>query len=570
MIYDFNKVIDRRGTNSIKTDFMMLLSDKADADTIPMWVADMDFGSPKPVIEAIKKRAEREIFGYTIHYTGDYFRAVAGWMHRRFGWYVNSNSIMTANGVVPAIAFLISALTEEGDGVIIQQPVYNPFKSTIEMHNRVVVDNPLINTNNYYTMDFEDLAQKAQDPNNKVLILCSPHNPVGRVWKVEELQRLGEICLENNVYIISDEIHQDLINPDFTHTPIAKLFSDNDKMIITCTAPSKTFNIAGLQTSNIIITDKDLQAKYRKESMDKFHHGLLNPLSLVAAQAAYNEGEEWLAQVNAYITANHRFIADFVKKNLPKAKYRVPEGTYLGWLDLREYGLGHEALNDLIVEEAKVLFNDGYAYGSELSDGFMRVNVGTPRSNVKETCMRLASVLNRIHVGETLSDFNYGTPWVSDRSFNKETKDKKTCLVFLRYLGCSLCQLEMMEYQERYPEFAAKDTELYVVLQSEPEHLRTELQEQDFPFQIICDPDQRLYQRFNIKPAFSQAGMLSKAVIDKIMIAGAKGIKHGKYEGNEQQLPAAFVLDENGKVTFAYYGRDVGDVPAVDALLEQL
>lgn len=388
MKYNFDEIVDRKGTNSIKWEFAQKSFPNASEDALPLWVADMDFPCPKPVIEALHKRVDRQIFGYSEYKTDEYYSSVCNWMKKHFDIDINPSDIFVSSGVVPAIDYLIKAFTKENEGIIVQKPVYYPFMRNINNNNRKVINNPLINNDGYYTIDFEDLKEKAKDPNNTMMILCSPHNPVGRVWSEEELKKIGQVCLENDVILVSDEIHSDLLRKGIKHTSIAKLF-DTDK-IITCTAPSKTFNLAGLGVSNIFIRNEEYKQKWSKVVGNK----MLNPLSIVAVQAAYSEGEDWLNQVSDYLDNNMKFIKEYLKENLPKAKFQIPEGTYLAWLDLSAYESDGEKLDQIMLEEAKVILDGGTMFGEEGS-GYQRINVACPIS-ILENCMnRISKALNK-------------------------------------------------------------------------------------------------------------------------------------------------------------------------------
>jgi cystathionine beta-lyase len=389
MTYDLNQLIDRKGTNSIKWEFMHKMYPDADADAIPMWVADMDFPCAAPILEALRRRVDRQIFGYSTHQTEEYFRAVCGWYQNRFHWRVDPEEIVYSPGVVPAIGYLIEILTEPGDGVMIQRPVYYPFTNMIHSHRRTVVNNPLINRNGHYEMDFADLERKVGEPGVKVMILCSPHNPVGRVWKEAELVRMGEICLDNGITIISDEIHYDILRKGIRHIPLATLFPRRG--IITATAPSKTFNLAGMQLSNIVIHDAAIRERWNAYVCGQLGLSAPNPLSIVAAQAAYEHGGEWLAEILDYLDENIRFMQEFVQRRLPRAGFTPPEGTYLVWLDLSAYG-AQEELNRLLIKEAKVLAEDGTIFGEE-GRGFFRMNVACPRDLLRTALERIAAVL---------------------------------------------------------------------------------------------------------------------------------------------------------------------------------
>jgi cystathionine beta-lyase len=393
MVYDFDQFVDRIGTNSVKWEFMTRLDPQATEETLPYWVADMDYPCAEPILEALRERVERQIFGYGNNRTAEYFRAVCGWYQHRFNWYVNSQDIVFSPGVIPAIGFLIELLTRPGEGVMMQCPVYYPFSNLIVNHGRNLVNNSLVKCNGRYTMDFNDLEQKAKDPGNKVMLLCSPHNPVGRVWEAEELCTLGRICAENDVWIVSDEIHYDLVRRGVKHVPMEKAFPEYKQKIISLTAPSKTFNLAGLQSSNVIIHDPELRQRWQSELVGKYSIKAPNCLAIVAAQTAFLEGEDWLEQVIDYLDANMVMIRDFLQEHLPYAKYSIPEGTFLGWIDLSAYGYGPEELKQKMLREAKVLVEEGTMFGAE-GKGYIRINAACTRDVLSEGLERIARVLN--------------------------------------------------------------------------------------------------------------------------------------------------------------------------------
>ncbi|MFZ1753414.1 MAG: MalY/PatB family protein [Caldilineaceae bacterium] len=389
MIYNFDEIISRKGTHSVKWEAGELLkeigiTERFDEDTISLFVADMDFPCPQPVIDALHARVDRLMFGYSTYTTTpDYIEAIQGWFARRHGWDIDANSIVYSPGTVEAINMAVKAYTEPGEGVIIQRPVYSPFTSAITKNQRVVVNNSLRHTDGYYTIDFDDLEAKAKDPNNKLFILCSPHNPVGRVWTPEELVRMAEICLANGVVLVSDEIHGDLVRQDVTHYPICTLVDDD--RLIACTATNKTFNMAGLHCSNIVINNKELRTKFT----DQIGFKSPTPFAITALIAAYNEGEEWLAQVNEYIDGNLAFLQDFLAEHMPQVKYRIPEGTYIGWMDFSGYGLSPKEVHDRIYNRANVVLEDGKLFGEEGLE-FQRICVPSPRPLLRQALERIA------------------------------------------------------------------------------------------------------------------------------------------------------------------------------------
>lgn len=393
MKYDFDKVIDRTGTNSSKWDPDTLETMFDEREAMPFWVADMDFKAADPIVDAVVKRAEHGIYGYSKR-TDSYFQAIIDWTKRRFDWEIKREWIEFTPGVVPAVNYLIQGFTIPGDKVLIQQPVYYPFKNSIENNGRHMINNQLKFNGEYYEIDFEDFEEKVKDPKVKMYILCSPHNPVSRLWTKEELMRLGQLCLENDVLVVADEIHNDLVYSGYKHIMFASLSEEFAMNSITCTAPSKTFNLAGMQASNIIIPNRELMDKYRR-ILEKNHIGGQNPLSIVALETAYNEGEEWLEQLLEYLEGNIEFIQEYLEEHLPKAKLIKPEATYLGWIDLRAYEEDGEKLERILAQEGKIALDGGTWFG-EGGSGFMRLNYACPRTLLEEGLKRICDAINKI------------------------------------------------------------------------------------------------------------------------------------------------------------------------------
>jgi len=389
MKYDFDEVIDRTNYHSVKWDELETTFGAKDA--LPMWVADMEFRSPRPVIEAIKKAAEHGIYGYTSR-PDSYYKAIIDWMERRHNWKVKKDWLAFSPGAVPALSFIIRAFTQAGDKVVVQPPVYYPFFRVIENNGCHVVNNPLKLSNKKYFIDWEDLERKVDDPRVKLLILCSPHNPVGRVWQKEELIILGETCLKHNIIVVSDEIHADILFEGYKHTPFASISPAFAHHSITCTAPSKTFNLAGLQTSTIIIPNKKYYKIYNN-ILDGLALDENNVFGLVALEAAYRDGEEWLEQLLSYLNENLKFLMKYFKERIPKIKVIKPEGTYLVWLDCRQLGLNTKDLNNFMIKKARVAIDDGYWFGAE-GKGFMRINIACPRSFLEEGLKRIERAVN--------------------------------------------------------------------------------------------------------------------------------------------------------------------------------
>lgn len=386
MKYDFDKTIDRRATNSYKWD-------SAPEGVLPMWVADMDFRTAPAVIDALQKRVAHGIFGYT-RVPDAYYDAVTSWFSRRHGWDIDREWIIYTSGVVPAVSAVIKALTVPGDKVIVQTPVYNCFFSSIRNNGCEIVSNPLLRrTADTYEMDFDALERCATDPRAKVMLLCNPHNPAGRVWTPDELTRLGNICLRNGVTVVADEIHCELVYQGFKYTPFASLSDAFLHRSVTCVSPSKAFNIAGLQIANIVAFDNDLRRRIDKaininEVCD------VNPFGVAATIAAYNEGEEWLNQLVDYLHGNYEAMAEFCRRELPEFPITRLEGTYLVWMDCSSLGMPSDALEHALLDDARLWLNAGTMYGAE-GEGYMRWNIACPRSVMLDGLNRFLNFVRR-------------------------------------------------------------------------------------------------------------------------------------------------------------------------------
>ncbi|MCI6630707.1 MAG: pyridoxal phosphate-dependent aminotransferase [Lachnospiraceae bacterium] len=389
MNFDFDRVTERKGTNSLKYDFAKERG-KAE-DVLPLWVADMDFPAAPCILERLEKAVKHGIFGYT-ESKEDYFAAVSGWYRERFGWEPKASWLVKTPGVVFAIAMAIRAFTAEGDAVLIQQPVYYPFGQTIKANNRKLVNSPLKLVDGKYEMDFEDLEQKIITEHVKLFVLCSPHNPVGRVWTEEELRRVGDICLKYHVLIVADEIHSDFVYEGHKHHIFASLGEKYADNAIICTAPSKTFNLAGLQNSNIFIPNANIRKQFNRQ-IDATGYCEVNAMGLFSCQAAYEGGAQWLDELKVYLKGNLDYIREFLKERLPEIKLVEPEGTYLVWLDFRELGLTEAQLEELVVEKAKLWLDSGTMFGPE-GEGFERVNITCPRSVLKQALEQLESAVH--------------------------------------------------------------------------------------------------------------------------------------------------------------------------------
>jgi len=381
--YNFDEVINREGTHCVKWDARKHVF--GTENVLPLWVADMDFKTPGFIVEAIRERAAHEVFGYTFR-PDSYFGAIIGWMKRRHGWDIKKEWISFSPGVVSAITFAIEAFSKPGDGVIVQPPVYFPFFSCVKGTGRKMAENPLIQKNGRYFFDLDGLKAKIQK-DTKILLLCNPQNPGGMAWRKDELAELGNICLENNILIISDEIHSDLIFKGNRHTPIATVSEELAQNSLVCMAPSKTFNVAGLSSSVVIIPDKLKRTRYDR-AISIAHVDMGNIFGMAAMEAAYTHGDEWLDEMLDYLEGNYLLLETFISQNLPKIKVMKPEATYLAWLDFSAYGLDDKKLMRFLVEKAGVGLNSGAQFGTG-GEGFMRLNFGCPRSLLEEALNRL-------------------------------------------------------------------------------------------------------------------------------------------------------------------------------------
>ena len=388
--YDFDTLINRKGTDSIKWDIPA--DGKIPEDVLPMWVADMDFVTAPRIRERLMEVVAHGIFGYT-GVSKEYRSAVQSWFSTRFGWEIEPNWIVSTTGIVMALSAAVRAFTNEGDAILIQQPVYYPFSNVVRINNRQLVVNLLrenmVDGQLRYEMDFEDLEEKIKSQNVKMMILCNPHNPISRVWDKTDLERLCEICEKYQVQIVSDEIHCDFISPGFKHVPFMTLDCPWAKRAVVCTAPSKTFNLAGLQASNVIIADEELRKTFTDELNRQGIHGA-GLFGLAACRAAYETGADWVDELNAYIYGNYQYMKSYIEEHLPKIKVIELQGTYLLWLDFRAYGYTDEELSEQMLNHAKIWVDDGTMFGAGGS-GFMRINLATPRTYIEKALELLTS-----------------------------------------------------------------------------------------------------------------------------------------------------------------------------------
>ncbi|MCR4756186.1 MAG: pyridoxal phosphate-dependent aminotransferase [Butyrivibrio sp.] len=388
--YNFDKIMDRKNTSSLKFDFG--IERKGRDDLLPMWVADMDFKLPDEIIEDLEKRVSHGIFGYTDP-KDDYKKALRNWLLERHGIEIEDDWNTVVPGIVYAIATTIRALTKPGDAILIQQPVYYPFMETIKLNNRKVVNNQLIYKDYHYEIDFEDFEKKIIEEDVKLFLLCSPHNPVGRVWTKDELIRMAEICLRHEVFIFADEIHSDFVYRGYKHTSFLSLGEKYIKKTVLGTSPSKTFNIAGLQVANIIIPDPDVRSSFKREN-EAAGYSQGSVLGMTATISAYTKGGQWVDELLDYLEGNLSFVRNFLKEKLPEVKLIEPEGTYLIWLDFSGIADGRKELEKLIVEDARLWLDQGAIFGKETAL-FERINIACPRQILQKAMEQLYEAVDR-------------------------------------------------------------------------------------------------------------------------------------------------------------------------------
>ncbi len=397
MKYNFDEIIDRQGTNAMNTDgyreymfkdFGDISFPYADKDFIRMWIADMEFKTPSEITDALRDHLDHGIFGYSKVFNQTYFDAFSKWTYSRYNWTFDNDHLRTSPGVIPALYELVEYICKPDEKILIVTPSYAFFKHAADYNSIELVSSELIEKDNYYTMNFDDITKKVEDEKLTLAIFCNPHNPTGRIWSENELRSFADICLNNNVTIISDEIHCDLLRSNNSHIPLAGLYPDSDQ-IITCMAPSKTFNMAGFMFANIIIPNDHLREKW-----DQRHLAFDNPLSIVAAQAAYEKGHQWLNELTQYLDDNFIYLESFIDENLPEARFKIPESTYLAWIDVSAYLPNVESLPLFFAKEAGLLLEGGDMFVAN-SNGYIRLNMACPRSILEEGLKRLLGAINK-------------------------------------------------------------------------------------------------------------------------------------------------------------------------------
>lgn len=587
MKYDFTSIPDRRGCGSNKWNS----AKNASTENVPLSVADMEFYPAPPIVEAIKKTAETSVLGYTSP-TDEYFDAVISWMNRRHNFDVKKEWIINTPGVVNALGIIIQAATNPGDSIVILTPVYYPFDMAVLTKSRKIIYSELIDNNGRYEIDYADLEKKCKKA--KALLFCNPHNPVGRVWTEDELKKVAEICCRNNVFIIDDEIHNDLIMPGYEHTVMAKVGDYVLDNIAICTAPSKTFNLAGIQCSNIIIPNKKIRTKAYACQVINLNTGL-NIFAYPACIAAYNECEEWLDELLTVIHENAVLVENFMAENFPEIRVYPLEGTYLQWIDMRNLGMTYVELREML-EDAGIYLDYGEMFGP-LGRGFQRINLACAKVTIEKALIRFKKAVENVRknweengkpyhktltVGEKLENFVYSSPKSSNATLNGNSK---TFIVFSRHCDCEICKLLLATFTAAYPAFKAMGYDIKFVMQNDVSTLAQH--QQKYPFELIADPKFELYDKYNVFVADSYVNMvagdkmyentlgknvyniLKTDMIDSLI--NAMGLAPERVDGpRDNQLCAFVAVDKGMNVTYSHYSKTISDFPDIKNIIKIL
>lgn len=580
MKHDFTSIPDRSAYGSSKWE----IAKNASVEYVPLSVADMEFPTAKPIVRALQKLAEDAILGYT-NPTAEYYDAVLSWMKRRHDFEVEKDWIIQTPGIINALSLLIEASTQPGDGVIVMPPVYYPFDMTIVATNRKIVCCPLINNENGYEIDYELLEKKAKSSKNTAMLFSNPHNPVGRVWREDELKKVAEICADNGVFVIDDEIHNDLIMPGYSHTVMANVSEKAKNNIAVCTAPSKTFNLAGLQCSNIIIPNEKIRTRAKACNWINMQMHL-NVFAYTACTAAYNECEDWLDELIGVIADNAKLVEDFMAENFPEIKVYPLEGTYLQWLDMSALGMPHTELRE-VLEGANIYLDNGEMFGP-LGRGFQRINLACAKETLEKALIRFKNAVEKkraegirphttLKKGILLEDFCYESPKKTFCELEKEI-EKKTFIVFARTYGCEITQKLLALVKAAFPAVAAIGFDIKVVVQSDVQTLAAV--QNKYPFELIADKDAKLYDRYNVFEADSAVSMItgdkffeSTAGKDKQHLLDSGWFENFVFEKEKSrnlQLCAFVAVDKDMKVLWSHYCKTVADFPDIAELAKSL
>ncbi len=590
MKYDFTTIMDRAGKDAVAIDGLGLLPGftptppKGDFDIIPMWVADMNFPTVPTIIDEMVKRTNHPAFGYFVP-TEEYFDSIIKWHNIRNGVEgLKMENIGYENGVIGGLLSALRVMASQGDNILVHSPTYVGFTMSLENNGFNVIHSPLVkDEDGVYRMDFDDMERCIVEKQIHATIFCSPHNPCGRVWEEWEIKKAMDIFEKYDVYVVSDEIWSDLTLGKFKHIPTQSVSDYARNHTVALYAPSKTFNLAGLVGSYHIIYNKWLKERVFKES-SLSHYNEPNVISMHALIGAYkDEGYEWLDELKTVLKGNIDYACDYIEKNFEGVKVSKPEATYMLFLDCTEWCKKNGKTIDELEQAA-------WDVGVSVQSGALfhgtchfRMNLAVPLSRVKEAFERLNKYvfnapkeINKnsitLEVGNILPNFKYETIIQKDKNIydSLENIKGKTVIYFLRYYGCTLCQLDINNIKNNIDKFKEKDAQVFVVLQSDPSIIREDVKKEEIGFEIICDPEAKLYSEFNIKTAKTNQELVDRKTLIKGKEAFEKGIVHGKFEGKEHQLPATIIVDNKGKIEFVKYGESAGDVPTIKEILELL
>ncbi len=588
-MYDFTTVPDRSHVGSTKWDAV-----HATTDCVPLSVADMEFVTAPPIREALKHLADTAVLGYT-QPTESYYQAVISWMKRRHNFDVQKEWIYQTPGVVNALALLVDAVTKPGDSVLILTPVYYPFDMAVLAQSRRIVYSTLINNNGHYEIDFDDLQAKCARKDVTAILFCSPHNPVGRVWTREELERVGNICCDNGVFIIDDEIHHDLIMPGHEHIVMSTLSQRIQDNIAVCTAPSKTFNLAGLQCSNIIVPNAKARAKMATcATFNMQTH--LNIFAPAACQAAYDHCEDWLDELISVIHSNAKYVESFMAEHFPEVQCIPLEGTYLQWLDLRGLGMNHMEQKQMLLDQ-QIYLDNGEMFGVS-GRGFQRINLACARSTLEKAMQRFQQGVEAVRAhwasqgkpfhqqllpGETMANFTYCN-LDGKTAFFQNQLTRTTLLIFARWYTCDVSQELLSTFKKFYPILKLMGYDVKIILQDSVEALRP--YKDKYPFELIADPDCRLYDRYNVFEADGITQMMAGDPMFEKMVNGnvknlldtdliysllaAAGGPQLPSEHRDNQLCAMVGVGKDLTIRFVHYCRSISDFPDTTTMLKGL
>ena len=590
MKYDFTSIMDRHNKDAIAVDGLGSMpgftpsKPKEGFDIIPMWVADMNFPTVPTITEAIIERAKHPAFGY-FQATDEYYNSIIRWHEKRNGVVgLTKDCIGYENGVLGGVISALTSFAAPGDAVLVHSPTYIGFTMSISNNGYKIVHSPLVkDENGVWRMDYEDMDMKLKMENIHVAIFCSPHNPCGRVWERWELEKAMEVYKANDCIVISDEIWSDIILEGYQHIPTQMISEDAKNRTIALYAPSKTFNLAGLVGSYHIIYNKYLRDRVVAKST-KPHYNDMNVLSMHALIGAYKqEGYEWVDELKEVITKNVEYAYHYIQTHFKGVEVSKPEGTYMLFLDCTKWCEEHnKSIEDLQQAgwDIGVAWQDGKMFHGPCS---IRMNLALPLSRVQEAFERLDKYVfnggfaeeraydRKLEVGEVMPNFSFNTPFEQGVTLEENVKKaSKTAIVFLRYYGCTLCQMDIHEFAKQYQKIVEQGGQLFIVLQSTPELLRSQIKKEDLPFEIICDPNQELYKSFGIKPAEDMMSMVDGKAYAKVTEATKLGYTHGEYEGNERQLPATFLLDRECTLLYAHYGKTIADIPSIEEISNRM